>query len=279
MKYIGAHFSISNGFDGAIKHANEYGANALAMFTKPSTQWKGSIITEEASSLFKNECGLTKISAINILPHASYLINMGNPDVSKRENAKKAFIEELKRCRTLGLTCLNFHPGSGLGTISESDTVRFIGKCVKEAIEEVPEVMPIFESTAGTGKNVGYSFEQLRDLIAESEYTDKVGICIDTCHTFCAGYDFRTQELYDKMMNDFDKIVGIRFLKGMHLNDSMNDIGTRKDRHASLGKGFIGLHPFKYIIKDKRTDNIPLVLETPDGKLWKDEITTLRSFE
>lgn len=279
MKYIGAHFSISNGFDKAVQHAKNYGANALAIFTKSNMQWKSSIITEDIEQSFFNECKLNNINKSYILPHASYLINVGNPNKEKQLRAKNALIEEMKRCKQLGLNKLNFHPGSGLGIISEAQTIKNIGKCVKDALEEVTDVSLIFETTAGTGFNVGYRFEHLRDLISESNYFDRTGVCIDTCHIFCAGYNLKTDESYENTMFEFDKIIGFKYLKGMHLNDTKNDIGSRKDRHESLGSGYLGYYPFNLIIKDKRTDNIPLILETPNSSLWKYEINLLKQYE
>jgi len=277
MKYIGAHFSVSNGFTECVEKADSFGANSFALFTKPAMQWRGKIITEDISNSFCNICKKKFFPSESILAHASYLINMGNPNKWKRQNAKEAFIEEMKRCRQLGISMLNFHPGSHLdGDINIC--IRDIGECIQEAIEEVPEVMPVIETMAGQGSNIGSRLEEIRDIISNTGYEDRVGVCIDTCHSFAAGYDFTTEEKYEDFMKKFDEIIGLKKLKGMHLNDSKFAVGMKKDRHEQIGKGFIGVNAFKCIIKDKRTDDIPLILETPDWEKWKDEIALLKSF-
>lgn len=277
MKYIGAHFGISDGFSHCVSKANDFGATAFALFTKPTTQWKAKIITEDASDAFKANCERLSYPSDRILAHASYLINMGNPDELKRKSARHGLTEEMKRCKQLGVTMLNFHPGSHLkGNINKS--IKDIGKCVHEAIDKVPGVMLIFETMAGSGSNIGGKLEHIRDLIAASDYEDKVGVCIDTCHTFCAGYDIRTEEKWNEFMEKFDKVIGLKYLKGMHLNDSKNPFDSKKDRHESIGKGYIGIDAFKAIVKDPRTDNIPMILETPDANLWRQEIELLKSF-
>jgi len=276
MKYIGAHFNISNGFNGLVNDALEFGANSFALFTKPSLQWNAKIITEDVGSSFINECQKHFFPKEAILPHASYMINMGNPDETKSRNAQIAFTSELKRCKQLGLSMLNFHPGSYL-TSSLDEAIKQIGRLVKESMDQVESVIPVYEMMAGQGTNIGFELEQMRDLIAESD--DKCGICIDTCHVFAAGYDIRTEEGWNDFMDKFDEIIGHKHLMGIHLNDSMTDLGSKKDRHENLGFGKIRIGVFKALIKDKRTDNIPLILETPDASKWKEEIKMLKSFQ
>ncbi len=276
MKYIGAHFSIVRGFANLPDTASAYGANSFALFTKPAIQWSGNIISESASDGFIDKCKKKFFSKEAILPHASYLINMGNPDEAKYRKAQKAFIEEMKRCDQLGLSLLNFHPGSYMNSSLDA-AIKQIGRLVKESIAEVQNVIPVFEMMAGQGTNIGFELEQMRDLIAESD--EKCGICIDTCHIFGAGYDIRTAENWNDFMNKFNEIIGLNHLMGLHLNDSKCDLGSKKDRHENLGEGKIGLDCFKAIVKDKRTDNIPLILETPNESKWMDEISLLKSFK
>lgn len=274
MKYIGAHFSIKNGFSSLVEKADLFGANSFALFTKPSLQWRGDIITEDVSEDFIDICRRKFFSKEAILPHASYLINMGNPDEKKSRNAQKAFIEEMKRCSVLGLSMLNFHPGSYLtGTLENS--IKQIGKLVNEAVQQVPDVLPVYEMMSGQGTNIGFELEQIRDLVSAAE--GRCGVCIDTCHVFGAGYDIRTEESWNEFMDKFEKTVGLQYLKGMHINDSKAELGSRKDRHENLGLGRIGLDAFRYIVKDRRTDNIPLIIETPDGSKWKEEIEFLKT--
>ena len=275
MKYIGAHFSISRGFSELVETAESYGANSFALFTKPTIQWKGAIITESASLAFEESCKSHSFTPDAILPHASYLINMANPDEKKARKAKESFACELSRCKQLGLDKLNFHPGSYLDG-SLVGGIKQIGKLVKEAMKEVPGVTPVFEIMAGQGTNIGYSLEQLRDLIACSD--DSCGVCIDTCHALGAGYEFRTEETYNRFMDHFNQVIGLSHLRGFHLNDSKKPLGSRKDRHEQIGAGEIGLEAFRCIVRDPRTDNIPLILETPDCSLWRDEIALLKSF-
>lgn len=276
MKYIGAHFSISNGFDKAAEKASEFGANSFAIFTKPALQWSSKVLLEEVKERFIDTCQKHFFPKESILPHASYLINMANPDPAKSKAAKDVFLIEMKRCRDLNLSMLNFHPGSYLES-SLDEGIKRIGISVKEAMNECPEVTPVFEMMAGQGTNIGFAIEQMRDLIAESD--DRCGVCIDTCHIFGAGYDIRTEEGWNGFMNKFDEIIGLNHLMGIHLNDSRTDLGSKKDRHENLGFGKIGINAFKAIIKDKRTDNIPLILETPDGSRWREEIKLLNSFK
>lgn len=275
MKYIGAHFSISNGFVNAVEKANEFGANSFALFTHPSLQWAMNVITEEKSTKFIDECVKHFFSKESILPHASYLINLANPDKRKSENAKLHFVYEMQCCKKLNLSMLNFHPGSHL-TNSLDEGVKQVGRLVKLSMSQVPDVIPVFEMMAGQGTNIGFELSQLRDLIAESD--DRCGVCIDTCHVFAAGYDIRTEDGWNEFMDRFDEVIGLNHLMGIHLNDSRTEFGSRKDRHENLGFGKIGINVFKAIVKDKRTDNIPLILETPDGSKWKDEIKMLKSF-
>jgi deoxyribonuclease IV len=278
MKRIGAHVSIAGGIYNSVLNAEKIKANAFALFTKNQKRWQGKTITEEDAEKFKNLCRETGITADHILPHDSYLINLGHPEPQKLERSRLAFLEEMERCEFLGLKMLNFHPGSHLGQIPVDECLKNISDSINFALRNTEHVVAVIENTAGQGNNVGYTFEHLKQIIDHVEDKIRVGVCIDTCHTFASGYDLRTKEDYDKTMSSFSEIVGFQFLKGMHLNDSKRELGSRVDRHASLGKGEIGLDCFKFIMQDSRMEEIPLILETPDSDIWSEEIELLKGF-
>ena len=275
MKFIGPHVSISGGVENAPLNAAAFGAKGFAMFTKNQRQWSAPPISAESAAAFKENCRKHGYTPAQILPHDSYLINLGQPDAVKRTNAVKAFIDELERCRILGLTMLNFHPGSHLKLVSEAEGCAIIAESVRIALNEVPDVCAVFENTAGQGSNLGYRFEQLADMLEKVGMPERTGICIDTCHAFAAGYDLSTPEGLDTVLNEFDRVIGIKFLRGMHLNDSKGVLAGHLDRHAPLGAGTLGMAVFEKIAADKRLENIPLILETPDESLWESEISHL----
>ena len=277
MKFIGPHVSISGGVENAPINAAKLNASGFAMFTKNQRQWSAPPISAESAEKFKANCRQHGNTPDMILPHDSYLINLGQPDPVKRANAVKAFIDELERCRTLGLTMLNFHPGSHLKLVSESEGCELIARSVRTALNEVPDVCAVFENTAGQGSNLGYKFEQLAAMIEMVGIPERTGVCIDTCHAFAAGYDLSTAESFDKCFEEFDRLIGMKFLRGMHLNDSKGVLAGHLDRHAPLGQGTLGMAVFEKIAQDKRFENIPLILETPDESLWATEISTLRN--
>jgi len=278
MKRVGAHVSIAGGLYNSAINARKIGARAFGMFTKNQKQWYAKPISEEDSVSFEKECSKSGFNLDFILPHDSYLINLGHPEQEKWEKSRDAFYNEFKRCEILNLNKLNFHPGSHLGRISEEECLQKISAAINYVLANTSSVTAVIENTAGQGNNVGFKFEHLATIISGVEDKNRIGICIDTCHAFAAGYDLRTESAYQKTMSDFDKIVGFQYLKGMHLNDSKKVLGSRVDRHASLGKGEIGLDCFKYIMMDKRIDDIPLILETPDNDLWEEEIKMLYDF-
>ena len=214
----------------------------------------------------------------HVLAHDSYLINLGHPEVEKKQKSLDAFIDEVQRCELLGLDRLNFHPGSYLKKISPQQCLEFISESMNETLKVTKDVILVIENTAGQGSNLGFEFEHLAYLIDNSIDKDRVGVCIDTCHMFTAGYDIRDKEAYDKTWSKFDEIIGFKYLKGMHLNDSKPDLGSRVDRHDSLGKGKIGLDTFRFLMNDERIDDIPMVLETIDDSIWAEEIKLLYSF-
>lgn len=279
MYYIGAHVSASGGVENAPKNAHAIGATAFALFTKNQRQWQAKPLTEEEIARFKAACVEYGYTAAQILPHDSYLINLGNPDDEALEKSRQSFYEEMRRCEQLGLDRLNFHPGSHLRVISEEESLDRIAESINLALERTKGVTAVIENTAGQGSNLGYRFEHLRYLIDRVEDKSRVGVCIDTCHSFAAGYDLRSAELCAETFAEFDRIVGFEYLKGMHLNDALKPRGSKVDRHTPLGEGLIGWDCFRYIASDPRFENIPLILETPDESRWAEEIATLKSFK
>jgi len=276
MKYIGAHVSMLGGIENAPINANNIGANAFALFVKNQRQWTAKPLTEKNIQKFKENCKKFSYKSKQILPHDSYLINLGNPDKEKREKSLNAFIDEALRCEQLELKYLNFHPGSHLKKISEVESLDLIVDSLNQAIAKSKNIIFVIENTAGQGTNLGYKFEHLAYIIKKIKDKSRIGVCLDTCHMFVSGYDIKDK--YEEVMTEFGSIVGFKYLKGMHLNDTKKELGSKSDRHESIGKGFIGLEFFKKLMKDKRIDNIPLILETPDSEFWKDEIMLLKSF-
>lgn len=278
MKFVGAHVSAAGGVENAPVNAEKIGAKAFALFTRNQKQWKSKPLTDESIVAFQENCWKFGFSADYILPHDSYLINLGNPDPDGLAKSRAAFLDEMKRCGQLGLKYLNFHPGSHKNMMSEEECMDVIAESVNLALGETEGVTAVIENTAGTGGNVGYTFEHLRYIIDRIEDKGRIGVCLDTCHTYGAGYDIRDKETYEATMEEFGRIVGFDYLKGMHLNDSKIGLGSRKDRHHSLGMGELDWEPFRLIMKDPRLDGIPLVLETIDDGLWAEEIRQLYAF-
>ncbi|OHD89597.1 deoxyribonuclease IV [Sulfuricurvum sp. RIFCSPLOWO2_12_FULL_43_24] len=278
-KFVGAHVSASGGVFNAPLNAMKIGAKAFALFTKNQKQWAAKPLDEETIALFKANLAKSGILPKHILPHDSYLINLGHPEEDKRQKSLEAFIDEVNRCTQLGLDRLNFHPGSHLKQISEEECIDRIASSMNEAISVTEGVTLVIENTAGQGSNLGWRFEHLSAIIERIEDKSRVGVCIDTCHMFTAGYDIRTRAAYDATWGEFDRIVGFNYLKGMHINDSKPDLGSHVDRHDSLGKGKIGLDAFGFIMNDPRMDDIPLVLETIDETIWAQEIELLYGME
>ncbi len=276
-KRIGAHVSITGGIENAPYNAREIGAKAFALFTKNQRRWTAKDLEEKNILEFKRRIEEIGIEPKYILPHDSYLINLGNADEEKRNQSFEAFVDEMKRCNELGLLYLNMHPGSHLKEISEEQSMDLIIDCINKAHELVPNVNVVLEITAGQGSNLGYTFEHLAYIINGTIDKNRIGVCLDTCHMFAAGYDIRTKDSYTKTMNSFEEIVGFKYLKGVHLNDSMVPLASKKDRHESIGKGELGLEFFELLMNDERFDDIPIVLETIDETIWKNEIEYLYS--
>ena len=278
MKYIGAHVSAAGGVANAPLRAREIGAKAFALFTKNQRQWRAKDLNEEEISTFKKNLDECDFKPEHILPHDSYLINLAHPEADKRQKSIAAFIDELERCEQLGLTRLNFHPGSTLKKISDDEGVTLVAQALNTALANTKSVTAVIENTAGQGSNLGHRFEHLAAIIDQVEDKSRIGVCLDTCHTFAAGYDLQTPETYAQTMQEFDRIVGFSYLKGMHLNDAKVTLGSRVDRHHSIGQGHLGLEPFRLLMQDSRLNNIPLILETIDANLWPQEIALLYSF-
>lgn len=278
MKHIGAHVSAQGGVENAPVNAHAIGATAFALFTKNQRQWFAPALTEMSVSLFKERCIGYGYTAADILPHDSYLINLGSPDAEGLEKSRKSFVGEMERCAMLGLDRLNFHPGSHLKKISEADCLKTIAESINIALQKTEGVTAVLENTAGQGTNVGYRFEHLRTIMDLVDDKSRIGVCIDTQHAFAAGYDLLSADGFDRVWHEFDSIIGFGYLRGMHINDSRKELASRVDRHDSLGKGLLGFSPFVRIMSDSRFDGIPLILETPDETLWPDEIARLKSY-
>ncbi|GAB2784659.1 deoxyribonuclease IV [Halomonas shantousis] len=277
MKYLGAHVSAAGGVDQAVIRAHRIGASAFALFTKNQRQWHAKPLTDSTIEAFRKACETYRFGPEQILPHDSYLINLGHPDREGLEKSREAFLDEFQRCEQLGLRLLNFHPGSHLKRISESECLKRIAESINEAVSRTRHVIAVIENTAGQGSNLGYRFEHLAEIIEQVDDKTRVGVCIDTCHAFAAGYDLRTAEACTATLDEFDAVVGFRYLRGMHLNDAKSALASRVDRHHSLGQGNIGLEAFTTLMRDPRIDNIPMILETIDPDIWPDEIQWLRA--
>ena len=277
MKYIGAHVSASGGVENAVKNAKEIGATAFALFTKNQRQWLAPELTSSQIETFKAAMAEAGYTAAQVLPHDSYLINLGHPDEDGLEKSRESFFEEMRRCELLGLDRLNFHPGSHLKRIDDEGSLKRIAESINMSLERTSGVTAVLENTAGQGSNLGFRFEHLAYIIDRIDDKSRVGVCLDTCHTFAAGYDLRTAEACDATFAEFDRIIGFNYLRGMHLNDAMRPLGSRIDRHSPLGDGEIGWECFNYIARDARFDNIPLILETPDEARWAEEIAKLKA--
>ncbi len=279
MKYIGAHVSAKGGVENTPVNAYNIGATAFALFTKNQRQWKAKPLTEVNISEFKTNCKKYGYEPSQILAHDSYLINLGHPEHDGLEKSRNAFIDEMERCGQLGIKLLNFHPGSFLKKISEEKCIKTIAESINIALDKTEDVIAVIENTAGQGTNLGFSFEQIADIIENIENKARVGVCIDTCHAFSAGYDLKSRQGFQQTWLEFDEIIGFKFLKGMHLNDSKKAFASRVDRHESIGKGSLGLDVFRWIMKDPRFDNIPLILETPANDIWIEEILLLKGLQ
>lgn len=277
MKYIGAHVSASGGVENAPENAHAIGAKAFALFTRNQRQWRSAPLSDKSIALFKERCEKYGYQPKQILPHDSYLINLGHPETEGLEKSRAAFLDEMRRCEQLGLDRLNFHPGSHLKALTTEECLARIAESINRTLDQTSGVTAVIENTAGQGSNLGHTFEQIAYIIDRVEDRSRVGVCLDTAHTLASGYDIKSKEAFDETFRLFDETIGFSYLKGMHLNDSKKDLGTRVDRHDSIGKGVMGLTTFELIMNDPRFDEIPLILETPDESIWAEEIRYLYS--
>jgi deoxyribonuclease-4 len=279
MKYIGAHVSASGGVENAPGNAHKIGAKAFALFTKNQKQWYSKALTNENIDGFKSQCEKYGYEAKYIMPHDSYLINLGNPVPENLAKSRKAFLDEMQRCEQLGIKLLNFHPGAHLKQISEEECIAKIAESINLTLDKTKDVVAVIENTAGQGSAIGYKFEHLAAIIDQVEDKSRVGVCLDTCHSFTAGYDIKSEEGYKLTFEEFENIVGFQYLKGIHLNDSKKELASRVDRHDNIGKGLLGLEVFRRMMNDTRFDDMPIILETPDSDLWEEEINLLYSLQ
>ncbi len=277
MKYIGPHVSTTGGVENAPLNAAAVGATAFALFTKNQRQWVSPPLTDKSIDKFKENCALHGFKPEQILPHDSYLINLGQPEKEALEKSRSAFLDEMQRCEQLGLKMLNFHPGSHLKKIPLEECLNRIAESINIALDRTQGVTAVIENTAGQGSNVGFSFQHIAYIIDKVEDKSRVGVCLDTCHTYSAGYDIKTAEGYNNTFGEFDNTIGAAYLKAIHLNDTKKELASRVDRHDSIGKGLLGLDFFSRFMKDLRFDGMPLILETPDESLWQDEIRMLQN--
>jgi deoxyribonuclease-4 len=277
MKYIGAHVSVEGGVANAPENARAIGARAFALFTGSSSRWVSKKISDAEVELFKERCAAYGFAPEVILPHDNFLINLGSPDAEKLEKSRKSFLDEMRRCEQLGLTLLNFHPGSHLKAMEVDACLDRIAESINMTLDQTQGVTAVIETTAGQGTNLGHDFAHVAHIISKIEDKTRVGVCVDTCHTYSAGYDLRSEEGYADTWRQFDDIIGRDYLRALHLNDDKRELGSRIDRHESIGRGTLGEDFFTRLVNDPRFDNMPLILETPDDSLWPEEIKWLYS--
>lgn len=277
MKYIGAHVSTSGGVENAPQNAQSIGAKSFAMFTRNQRRWSSKPLTDQNITRFKENCRSKGYDPGYILPHDSYLINLGHPEEEALEKSRTAFLDEMQRCEQLGLGYLNFHPGSHLNKMDPDHCLERIAESINLVLGQTAGITAVIENTAGQGTNMGYRFEHLARIIGNVQDKTRIGVCLDTAHTYSAGYDIKTAKAFENTLQEFDSLVGIKYLKAMHLNDSKKKFGSRVDRHENIGRGVLGLEPFKFIMNDPCFDHIPMVLETPDQSKWEKEIELLYS--
>ncbi|MBF0158426.1 MAG: deoxyribonuclease IV [Magnetococcales bacterium] len=278
MKRIGAHVSAAGGVAQTPATAHAIGATAFALFVKNQRQWQAPPLSSDQIAQFRDAMQQYNYRPQDILPHDSYLINLGHPEEDLRRKSLQALIDEMERCRSLGLSMINTHPGSHLNKTDPSHCLQLIADSINQAVAAVDDVIIVLENCAGQGTNVGYRFEQLAEIFSQVKDPSRVGFCLDTCHAFAAGYDLTTEQGYDQTMAEFDRLIGLQHIRGVHLNDSKAAFGSRVDRHHNLGQGHIGLTPFRCMMSDSRFNERPLILETVDHNLWPEEIRLLLSF-
>lgn len=278
MKFIGAHVDATPTLASAPQNAAAIGAAAFAFNTAPANVWGAPDPSPEECQAFKDACRDNGFSAAAILPHSGFLMNLGSPDARKLAMSRKALTDEFGRCALLGLSMINFHPGATLNLIDDDECLQRIAKGIDAAHQKHPGITAVVENTAGQGSNLGYGLEHLARIIELVADKTRIGVCIDTCHAYAAGYDLADEEGYDRFWADFDRLIGAQYLRGMHLNDAARPLASRIDRHAPIGAGNLGNRFFARLLADPRTDGIPLILETPDPSLWPAEIAALYGY-
>lgn len=279
MKYIGVHLPTDNPHISCVpEQAAALGATAFAINTfETSNGWRTDVIPQDECRRFIDNCWQFGFSYNQILPHASFMINLCSPEPRKLAMSRRALIKEMESCRSLGLTMINFHPGATLGKMSEEDACSLVAESIDYVLERTEGVTAVIENTAGQGSNIGYKFGHIGSIVNQVSDKSRVGVCIDTCHAFAGGYDLTDDAEYERAREEFDREIGFQYLRGMHINDSLRGVNSRIDRHASIGLGAIGRDFFMRLMADKLTDNIPLILETPGELLWAEEIAVLQS--
>lgn len=263
-KFVGAHTSMSGGLELAVTRAVEIGARSFGLFVRPQRQWASKPLTQEAANRFRDACREHNFAPHQILPHGSYLLNCGSPDPVVLKKSRETLVDELKRCEMLGLVYYNFHPGSSCGVISREACMDLIADSINQAHKETKYVISVIENMCKQGHTIGGDFHELRGIIDRVKDKSRIGVCLDTCHAYAAGYDLAVQDGFEKMMNDFESIIGLSYLKALHLNDSKGKVGCHLDRHENIGRGHIGLDGFRRIMTDPRLDHLPMILETPE---------------
>ncbi|KAM9425460.1 putative endonuclease 4 isoform 2-T2 [Pholidichthys leucotaenia] len=262
-KYIGAHVGIQGGIWKSVEASTEMGARSFALFLGSQRSWKRPPLDHSAAEKFREKCCQHEFDPVHILPHGSYLMNCGSPKEDVFEKSRTLLVDELSRCSLLGLTLYNFHPGSSLGTITTEQCADKIAGAINHAHQQTPAVVTVLENMSGQGSTLGGKFSELKSIIDKVRDQTRVGVCLDTCHAFAAGYDLAAEGGVKAMLDKFDQDVGLHNLKAIHLNDSKGKLGCNLDRHEDIGKGHIGIAAFQDIVNEPRLDNIPLILETP----------------
>lgn len=267
--------SASGGVGNAVLNAEAIGATAFALFTRNQRSWVSKPLPQQEIDGFKALLRERGFEQQYVLPHDSYLINLGSPDEETLQKSRAAFLDEMQRAQLLGLTMLNFHPGSHLNRISEEECLDQIAREINLALSQTEGVTAVIENTAGQGTNLGWRFEHIARIIEGVDDKCRVGVCIDTCHTLAAGYDLSTEMGYQFTMEEYERVIGLKYLRAVHLNDSKKGAGSHVDRHETLGNGALGRDFFVRFMNDPRFDNMPIILETPDPSRWADEIRWL----
>jgi deoxyribonuclease-4 len=266
MHLFGAHMSIAGGYHKAVEQAKQFACDCVQLFTKNNTQWRAKTISDEEAGLFTTSLADLKIA--HPLSHASYLINLASPDAALRQKSIEGMIVELSRADQLAIPYVVVHPGAHT-TTCEEEGIELAAASINEIHRRMPKTKAqiLLEITSGQGTCLGWRFEQLAGIIDHVKRGDRVGVCLDTCHAFAAGYDLRDRKAYLAMWRQFDSLLGLSRLKAIHLNDSKRELGSRIDRHEHIGRGQIGPEGFRNILRDKRLRAIPMYLETPKGEV------------